>query len=94
MILIEIAEGPVHGYAIAQRIKQKHGTAPGHSTLYPMLMHLEEDGLIDSSWVLYGKRPKKTYTLTKRGQKALGRTTEILTVLRMDLTSCLVEVST
>ncbi len=66
--------GPMHGYGIARRIEQTSGDALviNHGTLYPVLLRLEQDGSIDSSWdVSENNRKAKFYRLTKAGRKHL-----------------------
>jgi PadR family transcriptional regulator PadR len=74
LILKIIALEPMHGWAIAQRIRQMSGEVlqVGQSALYPSLHKLEQHGWIRSEWdVSENNRRAKYYTLTKAGQKAL-----------------------
>jgi transcriptional regulator len=74
LILKIIALEPMHGWAIAQRIRQMSGEVlqVGQSALYPSLHKLEQNGWIRSEWdVSENNRRAKYYTLTKAGQKAL-----------------------
>jgi DNA-binding PadR family transcriptional regulator len=47
MILISLADGPKHGYALIQDIKELAGVELGPGTLYGALDRLERLGLID-----------------------------------------------
>ena len=74
LILKVIALQPLHGWAIAQRIRQISGEVlqVGQSALYPSLHKLEQNGWICSEWaVSENNRRAKYYTLTKAGRKVL-----------------------
>jgi transcriptional regulator len=76
LILKTVALGPVHGYSIAQRIRQvsKDVLQVRQGSLYPALHRLEERGLLDASW---GRsetgREAKFYRLSRRGRAQLDR---------------------
>jgi DNA-binding PadR family transcriptional regulator len=74
LLLAVIADGPVHGYAIVEALRERSG---GHfalpeGTVYPALHRLEADGLLRSDWAVVGGRRRRQYELTDRGQAALG----------------------
>ena len=74
LILKVIALEPMHGWALAQRIRQISGEVlqVGQSALYPSLHKLEQNGWIRSEWaVSENNRKAKYYTLTKAGARAL-----------------------
>ena len=74
LILKVIALQPMHGWAIAQRIRQISGEVlqVGQSALYPSLHKLEQNGWICSEWAPSdNNRRAKYYTLTGAGRKAL-----------------------
>ena len=49
-VLAIVAEGETYGYAISQRLAAaRFGQVKG-GTLYPILLRLEEDGLVASAW--------------------------------------------
>ena len=76
LILKTIALEPMHGWAIAQRIRQMSGDVlqVGQSALYPSLHKLEQNGWISSEWaVSENNRRAKYYTLTKAGRRALDK---------------------
>jgi PadR family transcriptional regulator PadR len=75
LILKVIALEPMHGWAIAQRIRQMSGEVlqVGQGALYPSLHKLEQNGWITAEWaVSENNRRAKYYTLTKAGRKALN----------------------
>jgi len=69
------AMGPQHGYGIARRIEQTSDNALSinHGTLYPVLLKLEQEGAIASTWgVSENNRRAKFYRITRAGQKQLA----------------------
>jgi PadR family transcriptional regulator PadR len=76
LVLKVIALEPLHGWAIAQRIRQISGDVlqVGQGALYPSLHKLEQNGWISSKWAISdNNRRAKYYTLTKAGRKAMDQ---------------------
>src|SRR5436309_13402836 len=74
LILKVIALGPVHGYAIAQRLEQvSRGVVKvPEGSLYPALHRLENRGLLAADWKKTETgREAKFYRLTRKGRKQL-----------------------
>jgi len=74
LILKVIALGPVHGYAIAQRLQQVSGDVVQvpQGSLYPALHRLENRGLLAADWKdTETGREAKFYRLTRKGRSAL-----------------------
>jgi transcriptional regulator len=74
LILRVIALEPMHGWAIAQRIRQMSNEElrVGQSALYPALHKLEQHGWIESAWApSENNRRAKYYKLTTAGRRAL-----------------------
>lgn len=74
LILKVVALGPVHGYAIAQRLQQvsQHVVQVPQGSLYPALHRLENRGLLASDWKETGSgREAKFYRLTRKGKSQL-----------------------
>jgi PadR family transcriptional regulator PadR len=72
LILKIVALEPIHGYAIAQRIKQISNQALQirQGSLYPALYRLENRGWLQSEWKTNESgREAKYYSLTKLGQR-------------------------
>lgn len=67
-ILISLADGPKHGYAITQDIETLTGQKPGPGTLYGAIARLEQKKWIEALPVEDRRRP---YKLTASGQKVL-----------------------
>src|SRR5579863_10098267 len=74
LILATLAGGPAHGYAIAQTLRgRSSGTFDlAEGTLYPALHRLERGGLVSSDWSVEGGRRRRTYRLTRSGERTLG----------------------
>ena len=74
LILQILTGGPLHGYAIVQRIQQRSEEVllVEEGSLYPALYRMEAKGWIAAEW---GKsennRRAKYYTLTRAGRKQL-----------------------
>ena len=78
LILRVVALGPIHGYAIAQRIQQMSQDAlqVQQGSLYPALHRLEYKGWIRSDWgSSENNRKAKFYKLTRAGRKQLQNET-------------------
>ena len=74
LILKVVALGPIHGYAISQRIQQisKDYFQVQQGTLYPALHRLENRGWLGAEWRDTDTgREAKFYSLTKKGRKHL-----------------------
>jgi transcriptional regulator len=69
-----VAIGPIHGYAISQRIQQISNDffQVQQGSLYPALHRLEDRGWLKAEWKATDTgREAKFYSLTTRGQKQL-----------------------
>ena len=78
LILKVVALGPLHGYAIAQRMQQisRSVVQVQQGTLYPALHRLENRGFLAAEWKLSDTgRDAKFYRLTRQGRGHLERET-------------------
>jgi PadR family transcriptional regulator, regulatory protein PadR len=74
LILKIVALGPIHGYAIAQRLQQvsRDVIQAPQGTLYPALHRLENRGLMSADWKeTETGREAKFYRLTPKGYAQL-----------------------
>ena len=74
LILKIVALGPIHGYAIAQRIQQisREFFQLQQGSLYPALHRLEDRGWLQAEWKATDTgREAKFYALTRGGRKQL-----------------------
>jgi PadR family transcriptional regulator PadR len=75
LILKVVAFGPIHGYAISQRIQQISDDffRVPEGSLYPALHRLEDRGWLQAKWEETDSgRDAKFYALTRAGRKRLG----------------------
>jgi transcriptional regulator len=75
LLILKIAAlGPVHGYAIAQRLQQvsRDVVQVPQGSLYPALHRLENRGLLAADWKQTETgREAKFYRLTRKGRARL-----------------------
>ena len=75
LILKVVALGPIHGYAIAQRLQQmsREVLQVQQGSLYPALHRLEKRRWLRAEWdATETGREARFYTLTPLGRKQLG----------------------
>jgi len=71
--------GAQHGFGIARRIEQVSADvlALNQGTIYPALLRLEQQGLIESEWgTSDNNRRARYYSLTRRGRAQLVKEIE------------------
>ena len=74
LILKVVALGPIHGYAIAQRLQQMSGAVlqVQQGSLYPALHRLEKRRWLKAEWAASETgREARFYTLTRLGRAQL-----------------------
>ncbi len=75
LLLRVLATGPMHGYGIAERLKQVSDDVLqlGESSLYPALQRLLVNGWVKAEWgASENNRRARYYTLTAAGRKQLA----------------------
>jgi transcriptional regulator len=75
LVLRTLTRGAMHGYGIAQRVKELSSEVlqVGESSLYPALQRLALDGYITAEWgASENNRRARYYTLTAAGRKHLA----------------------
>ena len=75
LILRTLAQAPLHGYAIAQRLRVVSDNVlhVGESSLYPSLQRLLKNGWVKASWgTSENNRKARYYTITAAGKKHLA----------------------
>lgn len=81
-ILVALAEGPLHGYRLAERISRMPsfaGHTPDVSGIYRFLKSMERKGLVKSHWDLSASGPaKRSYQITPSGRQCLEKWIETL----------------
>ena len=76
LILAVLAEGALHGYAIARHIERRSsgGLSLREGSLYPALRTLEHEGCIKSAWEVQPSGPaRRVYRLTAKGRTQLAK---------------------
>lgn len=74
LVLRVLDSGPLHGYAIAQRIGAVSGEVlrVEEGSLYPALHRMEQDGWLKSTWGVTEKnREARFYSITAKGRRQL-----------------------
>jgi PadR family transcriptional regulator PadR len=59
-----------YGYALINDLEQ-FGIEIDQGTLYPMLRRLETQGLLRSTWIIEGSRPRRYYQISAVGSQVL-----------------------
>jgi PadR family transcriptional regulator, regulatory protein PadR len=75
LILRALVRGPLHGYAIAERLKtiSEDVLQVGESSLYPALQRLLLNGWVKAEWgASENNRRARYYTLTAAGRRQLN----------------------
>jgi len=75
LVLRTLARDTLHGYGIAQRVKEMSGDVlqVGESSLYPALQRLLLDGYVKAEWgASVNNRRARYYTLTPAGYRHLA----------------------
>src|SRR5215813_8656538 len=70
VLLAALEDGPRHGYAVIEALRQ---STSGRldlptGTIYPALRRLEQAGLIRGAWSVVGGRRRREYRLTAAGR--------------------------
>ncbi len=74
LLLATLEEGPRHGYAVKEALREGSGgrfDLPT-GTVYPALHRLEAAGLISGAWSDGDGRRRRTYRLTPAGRRKLA----------------------
>ena len=81
-VLAILAEGPLHGYAIVERLARSprtNGCKPDHASIYRALNTMEDQGLVIHAWTPSEKGPaKRLYGLNSEGRTCLTKWTATL----------------
>lgn len=81
-VLLALADGPLHGYAVMQRVEEESGIEMGPGTVYGSLNRLGEMGWVeevedDSE----DRRRRRSFRMTPEGRSGLER--EVARMVRL-----------
>lgn len=79
-LLLLVAEGETHGYALITKLNQL-GVAPDGVDVgmaYRTLREFEAEGLVESEWVTEDGAPRRDYRLTAEGRLALDEWASVM----------------
>jgi PadR family transcriptional regulator len=74
LLLAALQDGPRHGYAVKEALREGSGgrfDLPT-GTVYPALHRLENAGLITGTWSVVEGRRRRSYRLTAAGRRQLA----------------------
>jgi DNA-binding PadR family transcriptional regulator len=73
LLLASLEDGPRHGYAVKEALRQGSGARFDlpTGTIYPALRRLESAGLVKGTWSEAGGRRRRNYELTPAGRQRL-----------------------
>lgn len=71
-VLLALADGPLHGYGVMQRVEEESGLRMGPGTVYGTLQRLEDQGLVrDAGEDDSDPRRRSRFALSPTGKEAL-----------------------
>jgi DNA-binding PadR family transcriptional regulator len=79
-LLLLVAEGEAHGYALIGRLNELHVAPAGVDVgmAYRTLRELESEGLVVSAWAAESGAPRRAYRLTTAGRGALEEWADVM----------------
>lgn len=93
LVLELVCAQPTYGYELLSLLRERSGGLfqLREGTLYPILYRLEDDRLIESSWLHTEGRaaPKKLYSATESGRAEQARRRELWTQFQQTVTAFL-----
>ncbi len=70
LAVLSVLRENTYGYALITDLSAR-GIEIDQGTLYPMLRRLESQGLLQSSWIIEGTRPRRYYQVSAEGIQVL-----------------------
>ncbi|HEY7226040.1 MAG TPA: helix-turn-helix transcriptional regulator [Micromonosporaceae bacterium] len=89
LLLAALADGPRHGYAVKEALREGSGgrfDLPT-GTIYPALRRIESAGLVTGTWSTVDGRRRRTYRLTAAGRRRLHADRDAWREFAMAITS-------
>src|SRR5215475_5591299 len=74
LLLASLENGPRHGYAVRDALRERGGARFDlpTGTIYPALRRLEAAGLVNGTWAEADGRRRRVYQLTPAGRRRLA----------------------
>jgi PadR family transcriptional regulator, regulatory protein PadR len=72
LVVLTLLTESHYGYALIHRM-QEAGLTLSQDTVYPLLRRLEQQGLLESEWIVDESRPRKYYKTSSLGRSILGQ---------------------
>jgi PadR family transcriptional regulator, regulatory protein PadR len=74
LLLASLENGPRHGYAVREALRERGGARFDlpTGTIYPALRRLEAAGLVSGTWAEASGRRRRLYQLTLAGRRRLA----------------------
>lgn len=94
LVLLHVQrDGPIHGYALIKAMEATTGRSLWkEGTVYPLLAHLEKEGLVESRWGTGTSGPRRKYhQITPAGRQVVRLAAVIWKDLRTNLDRLLEE---
>jgi len=91
-VLATLWDGRLYGLEILKYLREKAGLEIVEGTLYPLLMRLKQEALLESTWVSEAAHPRKYYWLTKAGRQRTRQMAETWAVFEQGISRLLVPV--
>ncbi len=91
-ILAALWNGRLYGLEILKYLQEKADLQILEGTLYPILMRLKQEALLESAWVSEAAHPRKYYWLTKAGRHRALQMTRTWAVFEKGISRLLVPV--
>jgi PadR family transcriptional regulator, regulatory protein PadR len=75
LAVLSLLQQEQYGYSVLKLLSD-NGLNVDQGTLYPLLRRLETQGLLESAWRVEEARPRRYYTISSQGRKALPQLQE------------------
>jgi DNA-binding PadR family transcriptional regulator len=77
-LLWAISKKPITGYSLIKKLGEDCHPISTPARIYPLLVHMEKEGLVHSKTLKKGKRESKEYSITPKGKLVIQTTRKIL----------------
>jgi PadR family transcriptional regulator PadR len=90
-VLAVLERGDSYGLAILEAVQGSGGLEISEGSIYPLLNRLQRDGKISPDWVEDedASHPRKYYTLTAEGRRALTEMRDVWAQFQRDMAAVL-----